>query len=580
MIDIGTEQAVLGSMLIEPGAYRKVRDLIDHDYFHDNRHREIIKAIGQVEDSIDILTVAHQLTKMESLDYIGGTPYLADLAGSIASAANIAAHIDILKENYDKRLFLESAKVTVKSLEDGLFPAGAISQVHSSSGSLLKANKPKPTKKQAEGLKTVDEFALHMQEINEYKYFREHGFYQYLPNNGIWEWIPEVLVEKQILDVMRDTNVEPDPTKINKILKVMSIDCAQREMVHTPNLLIFNNVVVDINNKTTLQHSSEFFCTHSIDLEFPFIGDFTIEQLTGWVYEYGLPMLKFFDEFTSNDRDKRYVIQEASGYCMTNSTKFDTAFFFVGGGSNGKTTFMELLESTVGEKNTSHVNLSGMQSDHQRACLLNKTLNIGTEVEFTNHTSTMIVKQIITGDPINAANKFKPHFDFKPFCKLMFGSNGLPKVTDHSEGWFRRCMVIPCTADFKGAALDRSVKENIRNLRLPFAIWALVGLYRLMENDSFTQCEAINQAIDKYKLESNTLLEFLKESCQLDKSLFIEKGLFMEEYVSFCRKNQYKPLGRKNVSNELRLIGITDEKKRNGHYVYEGVGLNGVMGGI
>ncbi|WP_448508837.1 replicative DNA helicase [Immundisolibacter sp.] len=121
---IEAEQSVLGGLLLESEAWDVVSDrLVDEDFYrHD--HRLIYQAIRRVHDQgqpCDLITVAECLEQSEELDRAGGMAYLGLLAGGVASAVNIAAYADIVRERAIARHLIE---VGNHIAESGFHPQG------------------------------------------------------------------------------------------------------------------------------------------------------------------------------------------------------------------------------------------------------------------------------------------------------------------------------------------------------------------------------------------------------------------------------------------------------------------------
>jgi replicative DNA helicase len=96
------EQAVLGAMLIDQGAIAKaVEVLVRGGRFYSLAHEKVYEAILKLFERTqpaDITTVAEELEKAGELDACGGRSYLADLAGGVATAANVEHYARIVLE--------------------------------------------------------------------------------------------------------------------------------------------------------------------------------------------------------------------------------------------------------------------------------------------------------------------------------------------------------------------------------------------------------------------------------------------------------------------------------------------------
>lgn len=98
-----TERAVLGAMLREPQfcGNSAIEFLSGGEAFYSHAHREIFNAILGIQaenGKVDILTVAHALSKKGVLEEAGGDVFLAELYSSIATTAGFEGWCEILKE--------------------------------------------------------------------------------------------------------------------------------------------------------------------------------------------------------------------------------------------------------------------------------------------------------------------------------------------------------------------------------------------------------------------------------------------------------------------------------------------------
>lgn len=106
------EQAVLGAVILESGAYAELESLLTHKSFYKEEHRIIFKACEELavkSKPIDMLTVTEQLMNSGNLDNIGGAYYLTELMQRIGSSNNIKHHALIIRE---KELLREIIKIT------------------------------------------------------------------------------------------------------------------------------------------------------------------------------------------------------------------------------------------------------------------------------------------------------------------------------------------------------------------------------------------------------------------------------------------------------------------------------------
>lgn len=110
--DIEMEQAVLGAILLDQAAYDVVEDILQGGEFHEQDHARIFRAMRQLrsaEQPIDLLTLTAQLQDSEELEKIGGVSYLARLAESVPTTANVAHYAGRVQEMFLRRQAVDLA---------------------------------------------------------------------------------------------------------------------------------------------------------------------------------------------------------------------------------------------------------------------------------------------------------------------------------------------------------------------------------------------------------------------------------------------------------------------------------------
>ncbi len=98
---IEAEQAVLGGLMLDNGAWDQVADRINEDDFYRRDHRLIFRAVAGLSENnqpFDAVTVSEWLERNQELAAAGGLSYLGTLVKETPSAANIQAYADIVRE--------------------------------------------------------------------------------------------------------------------------------------------------------------------------------------------------------------------------------------------------------------------------------------------------------------------------------------------------------------------------------------------------------------------------------------------------------------------------------------------------
>jgi replicative DNA helicase len=115
---IEAEQAVLGSLMLDNGAWDRVGNVLTQDDFYRHEHRLVWSAIGALINAskpADVLTVHEQLSRAGQEGDAGGLTYLNQLVQSIGSAANVRRYGEIVRErSILRKLIATSDEIATK----------------------------------------------------------------------------------------------------------------------------------------------------------------------------------------------------------------------------------------------------------------------------------------------------------------------------------------------------------------------------------------------------------------------------------------------------------------------------------
>jgi replicative DNA helicase len=98
--NLEAEQSVLGSLLLDRDAIIQVADIITREDFYKENNGVIFEAMLELyerREPIDVLSVTNRLQETKQLDRVGGSSYLATLAGAVPSAAHVEHYARIVQ---------------------------------------------------------------------------------------------------------------------------------------------------------------------------------------------------------------------------------------------------------------------------------------------------------------------------------------------------------------------------------------------------------------------------------------------------------------------------------------------------
>ena len=84
--------------------------------------------------------------------------------------------------------------------------------------------------------------------------------------------------------------------------------------------------------------------------------------------------------------------------------------------------------------------------------------------------------------------------------------------------------------------LDADLPDRIISTELAGIVhWALEGAVRLMAKGAFTKSAANDRLMAKWRRTSNSLEEFIHESCELGADMQTRRSEFYSDYVTWCK---------------------------------------------
>ena len=308
------------------------------------------------------------------------------------------------------------------------------------------------------------------------------------------------------------------------------------------NKLVLNNGTLDITDWSTPEFFNEEYFKEDytkIQLKCNYNPEAKCEKF-----------ISFLQDIFNGDQEIVDLIGEMFGYCLTNSVKFQEAFLLYGAGANGKSTLLNVLQALVTEDNCCSVNINELSKPFHRASLFNKLVSISSELE-GRITNTSYFKQVVAGDIIPAEFKFKDSFQFRPFVKLVYGLNQLPKVNDSSYGFFRRLIIIPFENIYEGTNRDNDLEGKLLNELDGILQFALEGLKRLHKNNKFTISLKVRSIMDEYKKDSDSFRQILEELIEEDEQGETTSSQVYKKYDEYCKNNGFKSFNKSNFGKQL-----------------------------
>ena len=126
---VEAEQAVLGSVIIDPKCLNEIAVQMKTEYFYIPQHREIYSAMSamyELSQTIDFVSLLEKLKSDGVYDEAGGKAYLTQLVQTVPSAANVLTYVAIIRERYYARALMTAAQDIIKDINENEMDSGRL----------------------------------------------------------------------------------------------------------------------------------------------------------------------------------------------------------------------------------------------------------------------------------------------------------------------------------------------------------------------------------------------------------------------------------------------------------------------
>lgn len=284
------------------------------------------------------------------------------------------------------------------------------------------------------------------------------------------------------------------------------------------------------------------------------------------------------------NKDDIITLQEYLGYCLIPNTKAQVMLFLIGSGGEGKSVIADILRALIGDNNINDDKIHELQNNRFKvANCENKLLNIDDDLDFKALSDTGLIKSVVTGASISVEQKGKQAYKIKPYCRLLaFGNGTLTSLYDHSDGFYRRQVIIN-TKPKRQDRIDNPflADEIIENELEGILLWCLDGLHRLIEHGfNIYISQASKKAIENIKNEAFNFLDYLQNSDEVQFNENYEESSvdIYASYCNWCYNNALNPLKNRSVLAYLKDHADEYNIKSSEHIIKSGKRSRGFKG--
>lgn len=274
------------------------------------------------------------------------------------------------------------------------------------------------------------------------------------------------------------------------------------------------------------------------------------------------------------DREERILLVHEffGGALIGVSTRYDKAIFMQGNGDDGKSTLLDIFRAAMPPDTCSAVpphKLSGHggECDYFRASLAGKLCNIVSELPEADLLESTGFKAMVSGDIVSARVPCKPAFSYHPLAAHIFAANQLPTVSDMTEGFWRRILLLPFTRSFRGDPdRDPNVADAIIRDELPAIVAQMVaGAARLVAQSGYTAPASHETAVREWRVNSDPVRQWMAE-CTIPCDIAVGElsSVLYANYKEWSVRCGHKTFAKVNFGKRLSLAEVKGKHSEHG----------------
>ena len=302
----------------------------------------------------------------------------------------------------------------------------------------------------------------------------------------------------------------------------------------------FKNKVFDFKTGEVFNATPEYFITSPIPWEVGETEDTPV-------------MDNLFEQWVG----KEYVqtLYEIVAYSCSSHQFMQRMIALVGGGANGKGTFLSLLKKFIGKNNISSSELKELSTNgFETSAIYKKLLCIMGEISHDDLKNTNQIKKLAGEDEIRYCFKGKTPFSEESITTLISATNSLPNTPDKTIGFYRRWLIVDFPNQFKikEGVLETIPEQEDRNL----AKKVIRILNEIYKTHKFTNEGDFEERAARYEERSNPLMRFIDKYCEEEPEVNTELRSLSIKFNEYAKIRHLRTLSVIQIGKILREEGF------------------------
>ena len=313
------------------------------------------------------------------------------------------------------------------------------------------------------------------------------------------------------------------------------------------NFIPLKNGILDFESQTLKEHSPNNYLFNFYPVE--------------WNQDSHCPQ---FDEFLTDivPQDAVNLVYQMIGAIFhKESYRMQKAFLLVGGGANGKSLLLKIVEGIVGSSNICGLDWTTLAKPFAMSNIYNKAAAICTDMN-TNGFIPREVKAAITGDTIECDRKYMTPIQFAPTCLWIACANEMPRTKDKTHGFYRRFIPISFPNSFEeDPTFERKMLQKCREEQSGILYTALSAYKQAWDKGCFDLPETTKHLQVSLREASDTIRTYIDNCIEFTDNVddVLTRADVRDAYIDFCETEGYQADKKyANLYSTLRNSGSVD----------------------
>lgn len=333
-------------------------------------------------------------------------------------------------------------------------------------------------------------------------------------------------------------------SKRQEVLAYLELLVNKESGVADANLIAFANGVLNIVDESFSDFSPEYIITNKIPHNY--FPDASSELLDS-----------VMKKLACQDEAVYSLLYQSIGYCLYRRNELRKSFFLLGEKRNGKSTFLDMVGTLLGEENTANLDLCEIGDRFRTAELTGKLANIGDDINDEWISNTAIFKKVVSGDTVTVERKGKDPYKLRSFAKFFFSANSLPRLGrgKDSAAVLDRLVIIPFDAKFSKTDPDYDpfIKYKLRDESVMEALIAkaVPALREVLADQEFTVCDKTKRNLEDFEKSNNPITEFFED---MDEPDYLNEPIktVYQTYCTWCLSNNLQAISAIEFQKQMR----------------------------